>query len=621
MRRCVLHRLHWFAIFVALLIAAAPWITANAVGSAAVKLSFESSENPVAAGKGAVLLAKVTGGTIVFTPRPTGTVTFKDSAGTVLCTSSLVALPAENAGQASCTFPASRPAGSYTLFVAYSGDGNYNAAGAPGLVQVVAASYTITANAGAGGTVNPGSYTLVPQNGTVIFDFTPSTGFRIASVTGVAAGCRVISAPLSGNVVRYTISQITANCSLSATFTNLYTVTFAADVGGTVSPSGDQRVVFGSTPTITVTPNRGFRLVNVTGCGVVFNGGAAITGPTTWNTAAIATDCTVTAFFTALPTFTVTAAAGAGGSISPQSVAVPQGLTTQFTVSPASGFQIASVTGCSGTRSGSTYTTRPITAACAVTATFSVAPLPTFVVSAVAGSGGSISPATTNVTQGGSASFTVSPNSGFAIASVSGCGGSLSGNIFNTAAISAACTVSATFAAVSVAPTTTRMIEYRHPPLDYYFITSRPAEIALLDATPPFVRTGQSFLVLTNNAGGAHPITRIYFDKIAVGGTRGSHFYTLVDAELLALVGLNPSNAPVPKLPVSEGVDSFAFLPLVEGIGGSCAAGLIPVYRLFRGNARFPDNPNHRFTSSTAIFNDFVSQGWDGEGVKLCVPG
>ena len=111
-----------------------------------------------------------------------------------------------------------------------------------------------------------------------------------------------------------------------------------------------------------------------------------------------------------------------------------------------------------------------------------------------------------------------------------------------------------------------------------------------------------------------------YFDKVAVGGSRGSHFYTLVDAELLALVGLNPTNAPLPRLPVSEGVDSFAFLPLVEGIGGSCAAGLTPVYRLFRGNARFPDNPNHRFTISTAIFNDFVAQGWDGEGVKFCVP-
>ena len=102
---------------------------------------------------------------------------------------------------------------------------------------------------------------------------------------------------------------------------------------------------------------------------------------------------------------------------------------------------------------------------------------------------------------------------------------------------------------------------------------------------------------------------------------RGSHFYTLVDAELIALTGLNTGNVTGPKLPFSEGADSFAFLPLVEGVGGSCAPSLVPVLRVFRGNARFPDDPNHRFTTSTAIYNSFVAQGWDGEGVKFCVPG
>ena len=87
-----------------------------------------------------------------------------------------------------------------------------------------------------------------------------------------------------------------------------------------------------------------------------------------------------------------------------------------------------------------------------------------------------------------------------------------------------------------------------------------------------------------------------------------------------ALTSLNPSNNPAPKLPVSEGIDSYAYLPAVEGVGGSCPAGLTPVFRVFRGNVRFPDDPNHRFTTSTAIYNDFVSKGWDGEGVKFCVP-
>ena len=166
----------------------------------------------------------------------------------------------------------------------------------------------------------------------------------------------------------------------------------------------------------------------------------------------------------------------------------------------------------------------------------------------------------------------------------------------------------------------TRMVEYLYPSLGYYFLTSRANEIALLDTVPAFTRTGETIPVFVNRAAGTQPITRFYFNKIALSGSRDGHFYTLVDGEVAALTSLNPSNNPAPRLPVSEGIDSYAYLPAVEGVGGSCAAGLTAVYRVFRGNVRFPDDPNHRFTTSTAIYNDFVSKGWDGEGVKFCVP-
>jgi hypothetical protein len=334
--------------------------------------------------------------------------------------------------------------------------------------------------------------------------------------------------------------------SSAAALVNAVVTTFA-DTGGRISPTTPQSVPLGSTLTVTVTPNAGFRLTNVNGCGIVFFGGPAITGPTKWTTGAINGDCRVESYFSALPTFNVSAAAGAGGSISPTSVLVPQGLTTSFTVTPASGFQIAAVTGCGGTRSGSFYTTGPITAACAVNATFTVA---------------------------------------------------------NTPPVA----------------TTTRMIEFVYPALDYYFLTSRANEIALLDTLPAFVRTGQSFSVFIDRAVGTQPITRFYFNKVALNGTRDGHFYTLVESEISLLLGLNPTNTITPKAPVSEGIDSYAFLPVVEGIGGSCASGLVPVLRVFRGNVRFPDDPNHRFTTSTAIYNEFVAKGWDGEGVKFCVP-
>lgn len=82
---------------------------------------------------------------------------------------------------------------------------------------------------------------------------------------------------------------------------------------------------------------------------------------------------------TTLPAFTVTATAGTGieGAIAPTSVSVIKGASTTFNVTAKSGYSIASVvgspasTGCSsGTLSGITYITGPITADCTVTASF-----------------------------------------------------------------------------------------------------------------------------------------------------------------------------------------------------------------------------------------------------------
>ena len=164
------------------------------------------------------------------------------------------------------------------------------------------------------------------------------------------------------------------------------------------------------------------------------------------------------------------------------------------------------------------------------------------------------------------------------------------------------------------------LTEYIYNPLNYYFLTSRDTEKAALDALPGWARTGQSFSTRSFADPGALGISRYYFDQIAKNQTRGSHFYTLVNSEKTALSGLNPNNLSLSRLPVNEGIDSYAFAPVIEGVGGSCAAGQTPVYRLFRGQVRFPDDPNHRFTSSLALYNQFVALGWDGEGVKLCAP-
>lgn len=77
----------------------------------------------------------------------------------------------------------------------------------------------------------------------------------------------------------------------------------------------------------------------------------------------------------ALPSFTVSTNAGAGGSITPSSATVRQGNTTSFTVNAEVGYVIDSVSGCGGALSDDTYTTGPINADCTVSATFALVTL------------------------------------------------------------------------------------------------------------------------------------------------------------------------------------------------------------------------------------------------------
>ncbi|NCT67109.1 MAG: hypothetical protein GXC76_05615 [Rhodanobacteraceae bacterium] len=236
----------------------------------------------------------------------------------------------------------------------------------------------------------------------------------------------------------YTTNPVTAACTVTATFArNTYTVTPSAGANGTISPITPQTVAHGDTATFTVTPDAGYTAAVGGTCGGSLVGNTYTTNP-------ITAACTVTATF-ARNTYTVTPSAGANGTISPNSPqTVSHGSTTSFTVTPANGYS-ASVGGtCGGTLVGTTYTTHAVTADCTVAATFT---LNTYTVTPSAGANGVISPATAQtVAHGDTATFTLTPDVGYS-ASVGGtCGGSLVGNTYTTAPITAACTVTASFA-------------------------------------------------------------------------------------------------------------------------------------------------------------------------------
>jgi hypothetical protein len=64
--------------------------------------------------------------------------------------------------------------------------------------------------------------------------------------------------------------------------------------------------------------------------------------------------------------------AGGKGTISPAAVTVAEGQTQTFTVTPAAGYAISSMSGCGGSLNGSTFTTAPISDACSISAIFAV---------------------------------------------------------------------------------------------------------------------------------------------------------------------------------------------------------------------------------------------------------
>lgn len=142
-------------------------------------------------------------------------------------------------------------------------------------------------------------------------------------------------------------------------------------------------------------------------------------------------------------TYSVSATAELGGSISPTNRSVTSGQTTSFTLTANTGYRINTASGCNGSLADNIYTTGTVTANCAVTASFTA--LPIYSVTTHSSEGGSISAGSTSVTEGATTQFTITPDTGYRITRVEGCGGSLEGNIFTTAAVTSVCAVDASF--------------------------------------------------------------------------------------------------------------------------------------------------------------------------------
>ena len=170
-------------------------------------------------------------------------------------------------GQASGNYTSSADAGTATSYTipslagptgyitvqAYNSSNVYSAY-APELVVE-----QITASAGSGGSISPTGTFFKAYNESQAFTITPSTGYTVSSVLvdGVSVGA----------VTSYTLSNIEASHTVSATFAaqtaTTYNITASCGSNGTISPSGTVTVNSQANQTFTITPTSGYTVSSV----------------------------------------------------------------------------------------------------------------------------------------------------------------------------------------------------------------------------------------------------------------------------------------------------------------------------------------------------------------------
>ena len=157
----------------------------------------------------------------------------------------------------------------------------------------------------------------------------------------------------------YTLSDITADHTITVTFFEPPTITPSAGTYGTIAPSSPTVVLYNSNLTLAATPVAG---------GAVnqwfVDGSLVQTGGTTYTLNSITTNHTVSVTFFNMPV-TVTPSAGANGSISPSTAqTVNSGGSLTFTATPNTNYLVSQwlLDGTSVQTGGTSYTLTNITA-------------------------------------------------------------------------------------------------------------------------------------------------------------------------------------------------------------------------------------------------------------------
>ena len=160
---------------------------------------------------------------------------------------------------------------------------------------------------------------------------------------------------------------------------------------------------------------------------------------------------------------------------------------------------------------------------------------------------------------------------------------------------------------LTVTPTT--VVEYFVPSLKKYFITAREGEKTLLSQFPgTYSLTGMSFVaqIGANPPAGTQPICRYYFSPPLAN----THFYG--PPADCTLVGSAFAGNTAAK---NEGIDFAVAIP--DAAGNCPVSSPVKVYRSFNNRSAQNDG-NHRYTVSTARYDQMAAAGYSRDGVVFC---
>ncbi|MEI6580669.1 MAG: hypothetical protein WCO07_00685 [bacterium] len=221
------------------------------------------------------------------------------------------------------------------------------------------ATYTITATQSANGTISPSGVVTKSYGTSQAYTITPSSGYYVSALT------------IDGGAVTpntsYTFSNISANHTITATFTLItFNITATQSANGTISPSGVTAVAEGGSQAYSITPSTGYYVSALT-----IDGGA-VTPNTSYTFSNVTTTHTITATFSIL-TYAITVTQSSNGTISPGTTTKNYGTNQAFTITPSDNYHIETVTvDGSPVSATSPYTFSNITTTHTITATYAV---------------------------------------------------------------------------------------------------------------------------------------------------------------------------------------------------------------------------------------------------------